>query len=77
MLTLSWLPIVLLLGAASQVTQHAPPHRASPWRDTPPINQDGTINAYMEIAKGDRRNCYLTRFWISCELWTETDQGRR
>jgi len=74
MLKLSWLPIVLLLGAASQVTQHAPetlpasaaerlskgladarPHRASPWRDTPPINQDGTINAYIEIAKGDRR----------------------
>lgn len=25
------------------------------WRDTPPRNADGTINAYIEIARGDRR----------------------
>jgi inorganic pyrophosphatase len=33
----------------------ARPHRASVWRDTPPFNADGTINGYIEIAKGDRR----------------------
>jgi inorganic pyrophosphatase len=25
------------------------------WRDTPPTNSDGTVNAYIEIARGDRR----------------------
>ena len=25
------------------------------WRDTPPTNADGTVNAYIEIARGDRR----------------------
>ena len=25
------------------------------WRDTPPINADGSINAYVEIPRGDRR----------------------
>jgi inorganic pyrophosphatase len=25
------------------------------WRDTPPTNSDGTVNAYVEIARGDRR----------------------
>ena len=24
------------------------------WRDTPPTNADGTVNAYIEIARGDR-----------------------
>jgi inorganic pyrophosphatase len=24
------------------------------WRDTPPINEDGTVNGYIEIARGDR-----------------------
>jgi inorganic pyrophosphatase len=33
----------------------AEPHRAHVWRDTPPINTDGTVNAYIEIARGDRR----------------------
>jgi inorganic pyrophosphatase len=34
--------------AKSQVyTQHV-------WRDTPPINDDGTVNGYIEIARGDR-----------------------
>ena len=33
----------------------AKPHRVSVWRDTPPINADGTINGYIEIARGDRR----------------------
>ena len=25
------------------------------WRDTPPLNDDGSVNAYIEIARGDRR----------------------
>ena len=32
----------------------AKPHARHVWRDTPPINADGTINGYIEIAKGDR-----------------------
>jgi inorganic pyrophosphatase len=30
-------------------------HTTHEWRDTPPLNGDGTINAYIEIARGDRR----------------------
>ncbi len=30
-------------------------HKTHAWRDTPPINSDGTVNAYIEIARGDRR----------------------
>ena len=33
----------------------AKPHAKHTWRDTPPINADGTINGYVEIARGDRR----------------------
>jgi inorganic pyrophosphatase len=36
------------LRAADAHTEHL-------WRDTPPINGDGTINAYIEIPRGDRR----------------------
>jgi inorganic pyrophosphatase len=25
------------------------------WRDTPPLNDDGTVNGYVEISRGDRR----------------------
>jgi inorganic pyrophosphatase len=25
------------------------------WRDTPPVNDDGSVNAYLEIARADRR----------------------
>lgn len=25
------------------------------WRDTPPLNDDGTVNVYIEISQGDRR----------------------
>ncbi len=25
------------------------------WRDTPPLNDDGTVNAYVEISRGERR----------------------
>jgi inorganic pyrophosphatase len=30
-------------------------HRRHIWRDTPPVNDDGTVNGYIEIARGDRR----------------------
>ena len=31
------------------------PHPSHVWRDLPPINEDGTINGYVEITRGDRR----------------------
>jgi inorganic pyrophosphatase len=31
------------------------PHATHVWRDTRPINEDGTVNGYIEIARGDRR----------------------
>ena len=33
----------------------AAPHAHHLWRDTPPLNPDGTVNAYVEIEKGDHR----------------------
>jgi inorganic pyrophosphatase len=30
-------------------------HRQHVWRDTAPVNGDGTVNGYVEIARGDRR----------------------
>jgi inorganic pyrophosphatase len=30
-------------------------HLRHVWRDTPPLNDDGTVNAYIEISVGDRR----------------------
>ena len=30
-------------------------HATHVWRDTPPINADGTVNAYVEIPRGERR----------------------
>jgi len=32
----------------------AKPHARHVWRDTPSMNADGTINGYIEIARGDR-----------------------
>jgi len=34
-------------------------HARHVWRDTPPRNADGTVNAYIEIARGDRRKWEL------------------
>ena len=34
-------------------------HKAHAWRDTRPWNEDGTINGYIEIARGDRRKWEL------------------
>lgn len=36
------------LAAAEPFAKHV-------WRDTPPFNPDGTLNGYVEIARGDRR----------------------
>jgi inorganic pyrophosphatase len=36
------------LEAASAHSEHV-------WRDTPPLNDDGTVNAYIEIPRGERR----------------------
>jgi inorganic pyrophosphatase len=30
-------------------------HRRHVWRDSAPINKDGSVNAYIEIPRGDRR----------------------
>ena len=34
-------------------------YSAHVWRDTPPTNADGTVNAYVEIPRGDRRKWEL------------------
>jgi inorganic pyrophosphatase len=36
------------LSAASRHPRHV-------WRDAPPVNDDGTVNSYLEIARDDRR----------------------
>ena len=36
------------LDAAAQHSRHL-------WRDSPPVNRDGTVNAYIEIPRGERR----------------------
>ena len=30
-------------------------HARHLWRDMPPVNEDGTVNGYVEISRGDRR----------------------
>jgi inorganic pyrophosphatase len=44
--------LVKNLDAARGHSQHV-------WRDTPPRNADGTVNAYIEISRGDRRKWEL------------------
>ena len=34
-------------------------HARHAWRDTAPMNPDGTVNGYIEIARGDRRKWEL------------------
>lgn len=49
---------VLPAGAAKSLgdsLKAAAPHARHIWRDTPAVNSDGTINAYIEISRGDRR----------------------
>ena len=33
----------------------AAPHGQHRWRDSPPVNTDGTVNGYIEIPRGERR----------------------
>jgi inorganic pyrophosphatase len=51
-------PAVLPAPAVVQLSQSiaaAKSHRRHVWRDTPSLNVDGTVNGYIEIARGDRR----------------------
>ena len=51
-------PAVLPASATTALVislKDAAPHGKHVWRDTAPINADNTVNAYVEIARGDRR----------------------
>jgi inorganic pyrophosphatase len=51
-------PVVLPAPAVSTLVaslKAAAAHARHVWRDTAPTNPDGTVNAYVEIARGDRR----------------------
>jgi inorganic pyrophosphatase len=55
-------PTVLPAGAAAKLDRSLADARTRArhvWRDTPPLNPDGTINAYIEIPRGDRRKWEL------------------
>ena len=49
---------VLPAAASAQLARSldaATAHSTHVWRDTRPLNEDGTVNAYVEIPRGDRR----------------------
>jgi inorganic pyrophosphatase len=51
-------PVELPAAATTQLVESfeaSKAHASHVWRDTPAINQDGTINGYVEITRGDRR----------------------
>lgn len=51
-------PKELPAAASSQLARSlaaAGPHTRHLWRDSPPMNSDGTVNGYIEIPRGDRR----------------------
>lgn len=51
-------PTVLPASGSTQLAQSlamAAAHATHAWRDTAPLNDDGTVNAYVEISRGDRR----------------------
>ena len=52
------LPAVATTKLSASLTA-AKAHANHVWRDTAPLNGDGTINGYIEIAKGDRRKWEL------------------
>ena len=55
-------PDALPATAVARLAQSLEAARAHPrhvWRDTPPTNADGTVNAYIEISRGDRRKWEL------------------
>jgi inorganic pyrophosphatase len=58
----SMAPDALPAIAAAQLAKSleaARAHSRHVWRDTPPRNPDGTVNAYIEISRGDRRKWEL------------------
>jgi hypothetical protein len=55
-------PNVLPASSVAQLARSldaATSHPSHIWRDTPPTNSDGTVNAYVEIARGDLRKWEL------------------
>ena len=51
-------PRELPASATTQLSRslaEANAHATHVWRDTPALNEDGSVNAYVEIARGDRR----------------------
>lgn len=53
---------VLPPAATAQLVESlaaAAAHATHVWRDTPPLNGDGTVNAYIEIPRGERRKWEL------------------
>lgn len=55
-------PRVLPGGATRTLAESlkaAAAHSRHVWRDTVPMNDDGTVNAYIEIGRGDRRKWEL------------------
>jgi inorganic pyrophosphatase len=55
-------PPVLPAAAVAQLSRSldaAKPHARHLWRDTPPLNADGTVNGYVEIPRDDRRKWEL------------------
>lgn len=58
----AYAPLELPASATIQLVQSleaARPHASHVWRDTPAVNQDGTVNGYIEITRGDRRKWEL------------------
>jgi inorganic pyrophosphatase len=52
--TPSVLPAAATFDLASNL-QASAGHENHPWADVPPTNADGSVNAFIEIARGDRR----------------------
>jgi inorganic pyrophosphatase len=48
------LPAAAVASLATSL-ERSEKHTRHVWRDTAPLNADGTVNAYIEIARGDRR----------------------
>jgi inorganic pyrophosphatase len=51
-------PAVLPALATAQLAESlkaAKPQTMHRWRDTPPVNADGTVNGYIEIPRGEKR----------------------
>jgi inorganic pyrophosphatase len=58
----------LTLDASRGIADH-------PWRDVAPMNPDGTVNAYIEVSRGDPRKWELNMATNSLELDRFNDPG--